>query len=267
MMKSLARQFVLKFLKLTQRDFYNTHHWVTGKKIKLNSFRHKGYWYHGKSREEKTMTLFGKFIAPGDSVVEVGGHIGYISTYFSHLVGPTGQVLVFEPGQNNLDYTRANVRDCKNIKLVEKGVGRESGVMAFYEDALTGQNNSFVKDFDGLKENQKYAIAVAAVEERKVDIVTLDSFLNEFKPDFIKIDVEGFELAVLEGARETLKLKPIVMVEVQADRKEIFEFMTSLGYVLFNESGEKCLRSSDLNANIFCLDSFKHLDKIAEFKN
>jgi FkbM family methyltransferase len=266
-MKNLLRRLALNSLKWTQRDIHITHHWVSGKKIKLNSFRHKGYWYHGKSREHQTMTLFAKFIAPGDRVVEVGGHIGYISTFFSHLVGPTGQVVVFEPGQNNLDYTRANVRDCKNIKLVEKGVGRESGVMAFYEDALTGQNNSFVKDFDGLKENQKHAVSVAAVEERKVDIVTLDSFLNEVRPDFIKIDVEGFELSVLQGARETLKLKPIVMVEVQADRKEIFEFMTSFGYVLFNESGEKCLHSSDLNANIFCLDSVKHLDKIAEFTN
>jgi FkbM family methyltransferase len=262
-MISVIRRLALNALKWTQRDIYITHHWVVDKKIKLNSFRHKGYWYYGKSRENNTMTLFAKLISAGDSVIEVGGHIGYISTYFSHLVGPSGHVIVFEPGQNNLDYTRANTRECKNVKLIEKGVGSESGEKSFYEDSLTGQNNSFVKDFDGLKENQKHAIAVAAVEERKVDIITLDSFLNDVKPDFIKIDVEGFELAVLQGALKTLELKPIVMVEVQADRENIFELMSSFGYVFFDESGHKCLHFADLNANIFCLHPIKHNAKLA----
>jgi predicted methyltransferase len=66
-----------------------------------HSFKHYTYWYDGERREQTTMELFAKLINPGDVVVEVGGHIGYIAVYFSHLVGKQGRVVVFEPGPNN----------------------------------------------------------------------------------------------------------------------------------------------------------------------
>lgn len=255
----------LNALKWTQRDICISHHWVKGKKVMLNSFRHKGYWYHGKSRELQTMKMFGKLIEEGNKVIEVGGHIGYISTYFSHLVGESGQVLVFEPGLNNLRYIRENIRSCKNVTLMENGVGSESGVLMFYEDSLTGQNNSFIKDFDGLKVNQKHAFTEVEVNERKVAIVTLDSTLKQMHPDFIKIDVEGFEYSVLLGALKTLEYYPIIMVEVQADQENILKLMTSKGYVLMNELGDICTKPSELIANIFCIYPPKHREKINLF--
>src|SRR5690349_12289207 len=103
----LLRRILIPLLnRWSPGDITLRHHW-TGESVRLHSFRHKGYWYHGRRREEETMRLFSQLLKPGDSVIEVGGHIGYISLYFKALV-EHGDVFVFEPGANNLPYIRQN---------------------------------------------------------------------------------------------------------------------------------------------------------------
>ncbi len=101
----IFRKGILPLLKFFNPGRVSIRHHYTGKKFSLDAFHHKGYWYHGKKREQATMELFGKLIKPNYTVIEIGGHIGYITNYFSHLV-PNGQVYVFEPGINNLPYLR-----------------------------------------------------------------------------------------------------------------------------------------------------------------
>jgi FkbM family methyltransferase len=57
------------------------------------------------------MTSLGKLIRSGETIVEIGGHIGYLSIYLSDLVGPQGRVYVFEPGPNNIPYIRKNIAE------------------------------------------------------------------------------------------------------------------------------------------------------------
>lgn len=102
------RSFVLPVLRLVNRDIKIRHHW-TGHKIRLNLFRHKGYWFHGRRRELREMQAFEKLIDPLDVVAEVGGHIGYLSLWFAELTREGGWVFVFEPGDNNLPYLRDNL--------------------------------------------------------------------------------------------------------------------------------------------------------------
>ena len=70
-------------------------------------------------------------------------------------------------------------------------------------------------------------------------VTTLDDFFagRSLQPNFLKIDVEGHELAVLQGARQTLKKhRPTILVECEArhrpdgDVRPVFEFLQSLGY-------------------------------------
>ena len=85
------------FYRINPGNVTIRHHY-TGEKIWLHSFRHKGYWAHGRGREKNSMELYSSLIRPGDLIVEVGGHIGYISTYFAKLVGLDGRAEYFEPG-------------------------------------------------------------------------------------------------------------------------------------------------------------------------
>jgi FkbM family methyltransferase len=240
------------------RDVLIRHHW-TGQDFYLNLFKHKGYWFYGKRREMGSLVMFSKIISPGWKVCEVGGHIGYFSLFFKSLVRD-GEVIVFEPGQNNLPYIRRNVHG-KNITLVEIAVGLETGQLILYLDSLTGQNNSILNDFKGLKSNIARSFIKVTVTPSEVECISLDQFYAEEDngPDFIKIDVEGAEFDVLAGAKKCIQRRlPAIMVEVQFKEAEVSEFLSGLGYLLFDPSGQVLSPGSRLAGNIFALHKDKH---------
>jgi FkbM family methyltransferase len=244
----------MPLLKATAFDLSIAHPWVPPSRFRLNSFRHKGYWYHGKSRELRTMQLFDTLIRPNDTVAEVGGHIGFISMFFAKLVGDNGRVVVFEPGSNNLPYLRHNVHLLANVQVIEQAVSSVDGVASLHEESLTGQNNSLVPDFEGLARNASIAFVESQVRTRQVKTTRLDTFFSRECVDFIKIDIEGHEYRALEGAAGIIeKCHPVMMVEVQADRAPIFDMFTALGYQLFNDRLVSHRAPESLGGNVFCL--------------
>lgn len=255
----LLRRILIPVLRTVGDREVSIRHHYTGQPLRVHLFKHRGYWFHGKRREHETMNLFARIIQPGQSVCEVGGHIGYISLYFQKLAG-SGRVTVFEPGSNNLPYLRRNVANT-GIVLVEKAVAAQAGRLRFYMDSLTGQNNSLVQDFQGLQANSRVAYTPVAVTAAEVDCVSLDDFFpgGTTDPDFIKIDVEGAEADVLLGARKCLaRALPSIMVEVQARESEVFDCLDELGYVLFSPSGRRLLAAPDLKGNVFAFHKAKH---------
>jgi len=265
-LKWLRKAFLPIFSRVNLGDIKIQHHY-TGDRVKLHSFRHKGYWFHGAKREAETMNLFQRLLSPGQVVFEVGGHIGYISLYFHKLVEP-GTVIVFEPGINNLPYLRENLKGT-NVEIVEKAVGKKGGSVKFYLDDLTGQNNSVVSDFAGLEANAAAANVNVNVKAVDVDVVSLDAFCRErdLYPDLVKIDVEGYELSVLLGAVELFQnARPIFMVEVQADHGKIFELFERAGYRLFSDNMEERLVPSNFTENLFCFHGVNHSGILAKLE-
>jgi FkbM family methyltransferase len=234
----LRRLLLPLFARFNPGDITIRHHF-TGEPVRLHSFRHKGYWFYGRERERTSMRAFSKLVRPGDTVLEVGGHIGYVTAYFAYLVGSAGHVFVFEPGPNNLPYLRRNVGTHAQVSIIEAGVGSASGHAAFFTEDLTGQNNSFVKDFEHLRINREVAGVETNVTAVQVEVVTLDAFASERKiaPSFVKIDVEGFELEVLKGAKRLLAdARPTLMVEVQAEHEALSKLAEELGYLILDET-------------------------------
>jgi len=253
----LRKLLIPLFSKVNLGDIRISHHY-TGDKILIHSFKHKGYWYHGKNREYETMVAFKKILKPGDTVIEIGGHIGYISLWFSYLVGPKGSVHVFEPGENNLPYIRYNISNKTNITLIEKGAGSKNETLIFYLDNLTGQNNSFLGEHDAFKETKKNAyIKNTELQKVEVDVIRVDDYVMQknIKPRLIKIDVEGYECEVLIGLIETLKIyKPILMVEIAQDNRDwVYKTMDKLGYVGYTPTLKKETR--DQIGNVFFMHS------------
>ncbi len=221
------RRLVLAALKRVSRDITIRHH-HTGDPLRLNLYTHKGYWYHGKRREAATLGLCRQLIQPGWTVYDVGGHIGYLSLYFAKFAGPQGKIHVFEPGENNLPYLERNISGHANITLVRVAVGAAPGRATIYLENLAGQNNSLVPEFAELARNAALAGAGAGkVTPRDIAVTTLDlhSAATRTMPDFVKIDVEGFELEVLQGMRELIGKRPVILVEVQRNQSEVFALL------------------------------------------
>lgn len=258
---SLFRRAGLKlFRKINPGDITIKHHW-TGDRFSLHSFKHKGYWWHGKKRELQTIQRFQRLICPGDVVIEVGGHIGYFSILYARLVGAAGKVFVFEPGDNNLPYIRRNLAGHANAEIIEKAVSDQNGIVKFWLEDLSGQNNSMVENYHLLEGNIALAGLGSDVHKREVQVpsITLDTFIEEIQsrglsPNFIKIDVEGAELFVLKGAKNLLSQRQVpLMVEVTCDAEPIFDLMTKAGYQMYFENGNELSSAATMVGNIFCL--------------
>jgi len=243
------------FARINPGDITIRHHF-TQQPFRLHSFKHKGYWFHGAKREQSTMALFAKLINPGDVVVEVGGHIGYIAVYFSHLVGKEGRVIVFEPGPNNLPYLRKNTATRTNVTVIERAVGRSEGEFPFYIENLTGQNNTLVKTFEGFHHNRKHSYVDVGYETVIVPVVRLDNILQTIPTvNFVKIDVEGAEADVLSGGHEFIQQhRPILMVECNNTAHALWEFLQAAGYWVFTPNKTRIHNvSAFANGNHFCL--------------
>ncbi|GAA2559031.1 hypothetical protein GCM10010435_32720 [Winogradskya consettensis] len=252
--RQLRRAALFLLSRANPGDVTIRHHY-TADRIRLHSFRHKGYWFHGRRRERDSMECFGRLIGPGDCVVEAGGHIGYISLYFSQLVGAGGSVHVFEPGSNNLPYVDANVGHKSNVTVTHQALGSAAGALTMHVEDLTGQNNSLVANFAGLAGNERNAIR-ANITQELVEVTTIDAYVGRtaVRPTFIKIDVEGFEWEVLQGAAQVLdRDRPVLMVEVQSHRAEIAAMLHGLGYQLYEADGHLLTEIPDNTVNVFAL--------------
>ena len=252
----LARKVALYILaRLNPGDIKIRHHF-TGDQIQLHSFRHKGYWFHGKRRESATIRLFEALIHPGQIVTDAGGNIGYMSLLFSRLVGESGQVHVFEPGSNNLKYLRRNVSDRPNITIVEKAVSDKDGTTTFYEEKLTGQNNSLFRDYEVFATNRKYTPFRAKYEEAKVETVSLDTYVEcqRIQLDFVKMDVEGAELLALRGMKHCLSHhRPVLMIEITREQEAVYAVLCQNDYAMFHIDRMRITRAGDLRGNTFCI--------------
>jgi len=233
----VRRALIPLFRRVNPGDITIRHHW-TGDRITLQSFRHKGYWFHGRERERDSMALCARLIRQGDVVFDIGGHIGYMALYFASLVGSRGNVFTFEPAPSNLPYIRANVATRKNVVLVEQAVGADNGLTAFWTEELTGQNCSIIPGYFALAGTAKSHGVRALTQQLTVEIVTLDSFAERVgvAPSFVKIDVEGAEGLVLRGMGDILaSARPRIMIEVTSDPDTVFETLAGADYLLFDE--------------------------------
>ena len=263
----VARRLVLPVLsKIGRRDTTISHHY-TGDPIRLNCFKHRNYWYMGRRREEDTITLVENIVRPGDTCFDVGANIGYISLILAKIASASGRVFAFEPDSNNLAYLRQNVRKKTNVSIIEAGVGAEAGTLELYTEDLTGQNSSFIKDFDQLSVNAASAGVCARVRPVSVPVISLDDFVHERKlsPRFIKIDVEGFELEVLHGASVLMRDRsPVLVVEVherQENQQSVFDYLVGAGYRIFDVSTLLTLcKPQQLRANVLCLRPDLHAE-------
>ncbi len=141
---------------------------------------------------------------------DVGASIG-ITTLLLCSLCPNGHVYSFEPSPVNAGYLRQNLafNGVKNCTIIEAGVGERAGSLQFHHSSFSGAESHFVTEAHLDRENKQTI---------PVDVVTLDDFLNRKREvgrlDFIKIDAEGFEPAILAGARDTIKrFKPIIFME------------------------------------------------------
>lgn len=167
---------------------------------------------------ELELQLLRNFLNTDSIVYDIGANIGYHTVGFSVLAGT---VYAFEPNQKNLDLLHKNTDHLKNVSVFECAVGNSN-------------DDIFVEDFD-LDKPGNYGELHIKESGTPCKCVKLDDLDDIYYPDLIKIDVEGYELQVLQGAVNTIKeTNPIIFYEAHGkDLPEIYDFLTELGYTMY----------------------------------
>lgn len=148
--------------------------------------------------------------------VDVGAHVG---TWSVHLAKWFKRVWAIEPQAENFACLNANVKDLDNVSILRMSLGNDVGTMRM----LPGSNSG------------GYFVTTSGAEI--TNMTRLDS-LPITGMDFLKIDVEGYELAALKGGTETImRDKPVIMIEQNglATRygwgyHEAGEYLVDIGY-------------------------------------
>jgi len=167
-------------------------------------------------------------IKDGWVAFDIGAFIGFYSILLGKLCGK-GRVIAFEPIESlqNQILLSAKANKLANIHVEPVAVGERSGMRKLW--VHEGANGYFGTSSSLVRSGGK--------RERIVKVVSIDEYIcvNQLSHvDFIKIDVEGAELDVLIGAKETLKqIGPIVLVEFNTaeDQEQGEKFLSSIGYV------------------------------------
>ena len=208
-------------------------HDVTRRPFFLMTWLHKSYWFYGSNRERDELAQFQDLIDEGDCVVEIGGHIGYLSQIFEELVGENGAVYVAEPTSFSRSFLEKNVSP--KTTILPLAMSDRVGALDFYTEEHGGFTNSLMAEFtetadEGLQNTQK--ISNTAITKVTVPASTVDAVCDAYgiKPDFLKIDVEGAELNVLRGAAASLAKVKALMVEVNRNQDEVYDLLFAHGF-------------------------------------
>ena len=158
-------------------------------------------------------------------------------------------------------------RNKSNITLVPKGVGDVQAERTMFVESLTGLNNTFVEESPLLKANAAFDgfSADRLRESVPVELVRFDDFAvaHSVTPNFIKIDVEGFESEVLRGMQATLAgHHPKLMIEVTRKSEQVWQAIDDAGYIAFGEDLHVVDRASNLHGNMFCLHPDIHGEEL-----
>lgn len=149
----------------------------------------------------------------GKTVYDVGGYEGIFSLFFARRVGPTGRLITFEPNPANYAAIVANValNGFAHVDVRPIAVGAAPGTATLVFPVDETARGSLLVDIQDQIKQEKHIDAV------DVPIESLDNLVAGGlpRPDFVKIDVEGFELDVLRGmAAVVASYRPALYIEI-----------------------------------------------------
>ena len=162
-----------------------------------------------------------KYVKKFDVAIDAGANIGLQSV---RLAQKFNHVHSFEPTSVNYDCLINNAKNFPNIQVYKTGLGEreESAIIKLPIESKNCGAFSIV-DFNNNEDS---------VFTENIEILPLDKF--QLSPDFIKIDTQGFELFILKGAENTLKNKPVLLLECEKKQEKhlISEYLNPLGYTI-----------------------------------
>lgn len=228
--------------------------------------------------------VFLSLVRQGDVVLDIGANFGYYTLLFSHLAGAAGRVHAFEPVPPSFAKLAAHLargRRFDNVALNECALAEEEGTVTLFVPGTDLGQASIARHSFGSWESATDVVPHAS------RALTMDGYLASrglASLSFVKCDVEGAELLVLRGARETLRrFAPILFLEVCPawtasfgyEPPEIVRFLAGFGYRQFHlvreglsplQDPERDLAGLQGSANLLCTVPERQASRLARLR-
>lgn len=208
---------------------------------------------------DKSMNELLSICCKDEYIIDVGANIGYVLMNIALRVGDDGMVFGFEPHPMAFSKLVKNIKlnDLKNVHFEQLAIGNSIGkIVPYTVNELNLGMNKVRQSFTGSNDD--------------VVLTTLDKYCddnNVSKVDLIKIDVEGYEMKVLEGAEHILqKFRPKLFIEISGENLaeqnssplNVIEFLSSRDYTIIRADNNVVVTSSyklepDCHFNIICI--------------
>ena len=198
----------------------------------------------GKNYEADVAHFLSERIKPGAVCFDVGANVGAYVLQLSHWTGPSGKVVGFEPNPLAVEVLSEHVQfnGFEPIVTIEKSaVGSSSGATTMYISAA-----------DGMSRLAEQNSLLDSAERITVPVITIDDFCARtgMEPDWLLIDIEGFELAALRGAARTIErrrgrlglvveIHPALWDSAGTSRSDVEKFFTDAGLRAMPLNGQR----------------------------
>jgi FkbM family methyltransferase len=177
-------------------------------------------------------------VKKGAVVIDVGANIGYYTVLLAKKVGKLGKVYAFEPDEINFEILEKNIKanNLKNVIAIQAAVSDKNKESVLYKSKENyGDHKMFGND-----------------EKEKIMTIKLDDFLKNEKIDLMKVDTQGWEPAVLEGAKKI----------IEKDKPTIFFEYSPASYKLAKLNGVKMMQNlKKIYKNFWWIDEWLYIYK------
>jgi FkbM family methyltransferase len=168
-----------------------------------------------EAEESRLMRLF---LQPGQTIVDVGANVGYLTRRFARSTGPAGKVYAFEPNPIIFPLLTRNVGQLSHVRAWNCGLSSETGEAFLF---LAGSDHSVGSFSAKYPATHVFYQETGELHSLRAKLVQGDEFLAEHgvrKIDIAKIDVEGWELKVLRGLEKTIAASPSLAIFCEYNR-------------------------------------------------
>lgn len=156
-----------------------------------------------KSREDDMIQVIKDELKPGMTIIDCGSNIGFYPLLESHVLHGNGLIYAIEPDPRNYKILKKNLEICPHSKMINPfkiALSNKNGTTQMYIAKQSNLNKLFASD------NKKFIKRHDIDEVIDTTTITMDDFCKkeEINPDFIRMDIEGFEVEVFQGMNDVL---------------------------------------------------------------
>jgi len=166
-------------------------------RARFGIFRSIAIYYWKPFNRQRLKRFYRQFIHPDDLCFDIGAHLGNRTDAWDML---GAKIVAVEPQPKCMTYMKKRFKNKPNITLLEKAVGNKAGIATFHISEMTPTISTMSDKKWRRTIAEDSSFKVSWNQRIEVKVVTLDQLIDQYGlPAFCKIDVENYELEVLEG--------------------------------------------------------------------